>query len=188
MRALLLFAWRDVRRRPARAALAFLGVALGVAALVAITVSSRAAQDAYARMYESLTGRASLEVVAEGLSGFDPAIATRLEALEGVRAAVPVVLSPAALTAPGARTAIVVLGLDPARGAAVHEVRIVDGAGLGDADGAVLLASLGRAQGARVGGTVRLLTPTGPADLPIVGLATATSLAAFPGGVVLVPL
>lgn len=188
MSALAAYARREAVRRPGRTVLGLLGVVLGVAAMVASALATSAAGDAYRAMYASLTGRAGLEVVAEGLGTFPADVLARVEGTPGVRAAVPVVLAPAAVVAPGPRTPVLVLGIDPARDGAARSLAIVEGRGVGDGDGVVLLATFARPRGLAVGDRVRLVTATGPVDLPVVGLAGPDGLAAFPGGVVVASL
>ena len=188
MNALLLYAFRRLARRPARTALTFLGVVLGVAALTAIGIATRSARNAYHEMFASLTGRAGLEVVAEGGGGFDPAVRSQVAAVRGVRAAVPVVLRPTAITAPGPHTPIVLLGIDLAQDGAVRDLELNEGRLPAGVDEVVVLESFARSRGLAVGGHLRLVTPSGLSDLRVVGLAGNRALAVFPGGVVLTSL
>src|SRR5438067_1380819 len=87
----------EMRRRPGRTLLTLLGIVIGVAAVVAIEVTTETTRRAHGEMFEAISGRAALEVVAEGLGGFDQALVNRLAAVPGIRAAVPVVQTPAAL-------------------------------------------------------------------------------------------
>jgi ABC-type antimicrobial peptide transport system permease subunit len=62
---------REVQRRPGRTLLTLLGIVIGVASVVAIGVLLQATRYAYRDLFETATGRASLEVVSEGYAGFD---------------------------------------------------------------------------------------------------------------------
>src|SRR5438270_9610575 len=93
--------WRytagEMRRRPGRTLLTLLGIVLGVAAVVAILLTTAATHRAYGDMFEAIAGRASLEVVADGFGGFDPSILPRIGIIPGVKAAVPIIQTPTVL-------------------------------------------------------------------------------------------
>src|SRR5215207_9361213 len=63
---------REVRRHPARTLLTLLGIVIGVATVVAITATTRAARKSYGGMFEEVGGKAALEVITPGQGGFDP--------------------------------------------------------------------------------------------------------------------
>src|SRR5215472_10042309 len=85
---------REIQRRPGRTLLTLLGIVIGVAASVAITVTVQTTRRAHRDMFEALTGRASLEVVAEGMGGFDQKVATAVQQLTAVKAVAPAVQTP----------------------------------------------------------------------------------------------
>ena len=64
---------REVQRRPGRTALTLAGIVIGVATVVAITATTRATRRSYQSMFDEIGGKASLEIVAPGQGGFDPA-------------------------------------------------------------------------------------------------------------------
>lgn len=188
MNPVLLQALREARRRPSRPLLALLGVVLGVAALVAIVISTRGAREAYRRVYATLAGTAALEVVAEGAAGVDPALSGVLAALPGVRAVLPIVQGSAALVAPGPRTPVFVLGVVPGADEVLRPLALKAGAGLTGTDGVLLPAAFARERGLAVGDSVRLVTLRGPVDLPVVGLLGPGALGAVGGVSLLLPL
>jgi putative ABC transport system permease protein len=59
------YATRQLLRRPGRTLLTLLGIVCGVATIVAVTLTTQATRRAYHDMFANVTGRASLEVVAE---------------------------------------------------------------------------------------------------------------------------
>ena len=65
------FTLREVKSRPGRATLTLLSIVIGVAAVVAVTVGTATTHQAYQEMYESVAGRAALEVAAESGGFFD---------------------------------------------------------------------------------------------------------------------
>src|SRR5690349_617086 len=113
--ALWKYTSREITRRPGRTTLTLLGIALGVAAIVAVSITARTTRRAYRDMFESLTGRAALEVVAEGLTDFDPQSVESLAKISGVETIIPVVQSPVALVGASGTAGALALGIDPER-------------------------------------------------------------------------
>jgi putative ABC transport system permease protein len=189
------YATRPMLRRPGRTLLTLFGIALGVATIVAVTLTTHATRSAYHEMFAAVTGRASLEVVAEGFGGFDAALAARLNNVPGIKAAVPVIQSPAALVGKSGPAPVLVIGIDPEGDGAARDYVLERGRRLttGDAaraSGGVLLeAGFAEANGCALGQPARLWTPTGMRGLPVVGLLQPRGAAAFNGGaVVFMPL
>ncbi len=178
----------EVRRRPGRTLFTLSGIAIGVATLVSVWTATQATHQAYRGMFETLTGRAALEVVADGLGGFDERLAGELEAVPGVRAAVPVVQAPAALVGRAGAVPAFVLGIDPERDRMVRDYALMEGRMLepsgGRETGLLLEAGFAAANGIKRGNSVRLWTPSGAAELPVVGLLEPCGAATFNGGAV----
>src|ERR1700756_1589722 len=107
------YATRPMLRRPGRTLLTLLGIVLGVAMIVAVTLTTQATRSAYHEMFAAVSGRGSLEVVAEGFGGFDATVVARLNDVAGIQAAVPVIQSPAALVGKSGPVPVQVLGIDP---------------------------------------------------------------------------
>ena len=202
---------RELGRRPGRTLLTLTGIVLGVAAIVAVTVVSSSTRQAYRDMFAAVSGKAALEVVASGQSGFDPSLADTVGQVSGVDAVVPVVQVPAALLTDAGRTVVIGLGVDPAHDAVARSYDLEAGAllpGMPDGAGADLTAtpraaaagaaqavpvlldtSFARAQGLDVGSRARLLTSSGPVEAEVVGLLRQAGAAAFNGGaLVILPL
>lgn len=81
---------RYLLRHPWQLGLSVLGVALGVAVVVAIDLANGSAQRAFTLSTEALTGRATHQVVG-GAAGLDEAVYRQLVVENGVRPAAPVV-------------------------------------------------------------------------------------------------
>ncbi len=173
---------REVQRRPGRTVLTLLGIVIGVAGVVATGVMLQALRHAYRDLFETATGRASLEVVAEGYAGFDASIATSLADVPGIRAALPIIQSPATIITPAGSHPVLVLGVDPDRDGFARDYILRAGHTLDEQDGLLLEAGFAASRRCSLGGHVRLWTPSGLAYLPVVGLLEPRSAASFNGG------
>lgn len=96
----------------ARSSLTILGVALGVAVLVAVSIVSDSVMNGVTATVDSIAGRADLQL-STASSGFDEALLERIRAVPGVYRATPVVQQTATIRNPGARgERLLVLGVD----------------------------------------------------------------------------
>jgi putative ABC transport system permease protein len=110
-RTLLLTGLRDLVRRPLHTGLMVLGVALGVAVVVAIDLANTSARRGFVRSTEAVTGRATHQILG-GPSGLPQDVFRRIRVEAGLRASTPVVEGYArALDLD--RQPLRVLGLDP---------------------------------------------------------------------------
>lgn len=89
-RVLLRLAWRHAWRRPLQSLFLIVGVAIGVAMIVAIDLANGSAQRAFELGTETVTGRATHQVVG-GPSGLDVEVYTALRRDLGYRLSAPVV-------------------------------------------------------------------------------------------------
>ncbi len=89
-RSLLLTGLRDLVRRPLHTGLMVLGVALGVAVVVAIDLANTSASRGFARSTETVVGRTTHQVLG-GPGGLDQGVLRRLRTQARIRASAPVV-------------------------------------------------------------------------------------------------
>ena len=82
--------WRDARRHPWQWILAVLGVALGVAVVVAVDLANHSASRAFGLSLEAVSGKATHQIEATGPGGLDETLFTHLR-LAGIRPSAPVV-------------------------------------------------------------------------------------------------
>jgi len=183
---------RELRRRPGRTLLTLLGIIIGVAAVVAVSLATATARDAYRTMFDSVGGRAELEVVAGAGHAFDPAVGLDLAEVEGVEWVVPVVQAQAALLTDTGRASVLALGVDPELDGLVRDYDMREGTPLsGASDGGggpvevLLEAGFADSLGVSAGAEVRVLAPTGLAEAVVAGLVDSPGAAAFNGGAVL---
>ncbi len=109
-RTLTNIGWRTLLRHPWQAALMVLGIALGVAVMVAIDLANSAASRAFDLSTDAIAGRATHQIVG-GPAGLDETLYARLRAA-GVRDAAPVVTDYVTSPQLGERP-LQLLGVDP---------------------------------------------------------------------------
>ena len=83
------FTFKEMKHRPGRAILTLLSIVIGVAAVVAVSISTATTHQAYQQIYQSVAGRAALEVVAAGGGIYADDVVPMLEKTPGVEAAAP---------------------------------------------------------------------------------------------------
>ncbi len=172
---------RFLRRHPWQTWLTVLGVALGVGVVIAVDLANDSARRAFALSMESLTGRATHQVIGPP-DGFDEAVYRALRVEHRVRPSAPVVEG--LVRVRGATYHL--LGVDP-----FAEGPFRDGTGdLPQADfrrllvepGAVLLGEpSARLLGVRAGDRLAIDAASGHHELTIVGLLGGAQSAAFEG-------
>jgi len=109
-RSLLLTGLRDLVRRPLQTGLMVLGVALGVAVVVAIDLANTSASRGFARSTEAVVGRATHQIRG-GPSGVPEELLARVRVEDGLRSSAPVVEGYVIAAGPD-RQPLRVLGLD----------------------------------------------------------------------------
>jgi putative ABC transport system permease protein len=162
---------RELRRRSGRTLLTLLGIALGLAAVVATRLTTDAVRRAYRDLFDGAAEGTVLEVTAPALAGFDADLAASLESVPGVRTVVPQVRGVAAVAGHSGNVAVPVLGADTGR-----------------TDGALMDGSLADALGLTAGQTFFVWAPAGRTPLRLAGILPARADAAATGGRMIVPL
>ncbi|MEM7536437.1 MAG: FtsX-like permease family protein [Chloroflexota bacterium] len=89
-RPIVKLAWRHARRRPLQSLFFVIGVAIGVAMIVAIDLANGSAQRAFELGTETVTGKATHQIFG-GPSGLDQQVYTDLRSKTGYRLSAPVV-------------------------------------------------------------------------------------------------
>lgn len=164
---------RWLLRHPWQLGLAFVGVALGVAVMVAIDLAASSAARAFELSMERVTGDATHRIVGPP-SGFDEAIYRRVRVERGVQASAPVVEGYARLGGSEGET-LRVLGVDPLAGAgASGELADVEGDDLArlltESDTALLAAVTAERHGIEAGDAVPLSVAGRVRPVEIIGL------------------
>lgn len=188
MNTLVRFGLRSAVGRPGRTLLTILSVVIGVAAFVAVTISTRTTREAYKTMFSAVTGKAALEVSGEGNEGFPQTLVEDLEKLvdeEGkppVQIAAPLIYRPCMLIGGqkqvdgetrANRVKAYVLGIDTTRDAKVRDFKINAGKGLSDIDDVLMDSAFARKLGVKVGDEVKLVgSAKGIIRLNVAGIVT----------------
>jgi putative ABC transport system permease protein len=110
---LVFFYRRRLRARRVQELLALVGIAIGVALLYSVQVSSTSLSGSVEQLTEGLFGKAQWQLVARGPRGFDEHVASQLEASRDVRAAVPVLEAPASVEGRTGSRSVSLIGVDP---------------------------------------------------------------------------
>jgi putative ABC transport system permease protein len=130
-----------VRARLVQEVFAVIGIAAGVALLFASQVASQSLSSSVAGLSHGITGRASLQLLARDPHGMSEILLRRVRAIEGVRAAAPLLEASARASGPRASQSVELVGADASlkelRGSLVRRTELAPFAGIG----AVLLPS-----------------------------------------------
>jgi len=179
------YTWRQLTRRPGRTLLTLAGIVIGVAGVVAISLTTTATRRAYRSMFDDLTGQAALEVVAIGDVGLSPAITAPINKIAGVKSTTPAVQRVAALLTPQGPQGVMVLGT-PANEeqASLQDRRIAAGKDLAADDEILLVENFAKAQMIVTGDKVRLFTVSGASEFRVAGIVEPRGAANFNGGMV----
>ncbi len=167
--ALLKFSFRELLNRPLRAVLTILSIVIGVAAVVSVMLATDATRQAQRDMFLAVSGRAALEVIAEGGGSFDQRVLAEFREIEGMQA-VPSLRRYTILYAPSTKVRVQLLGIDPERDRLVHDFRMVAGRSVDRGTGVVMDASFARSLEVGVGDEVKLLTRIGLKTSEVIGL------------------
>lgn len=180
---------REILRHPGRTLLTWLSVVIGVTSVMAVGLSTRSARQAYTNMYETITGRAALEIVGAGGTKLDAALREVVSQQPGVQAAVPVIQRNVVMYAEKGRAKLIALGIDTALDVAIRDYELVAGEPLSPRSGLLLDASLAESLEIEVGDRIKLLVRRGLVESTVKGLVKPRSGAGVAGGgTVLIPL
>jgi len=164
---------RPLLRSRGRTLVTILGVALGVAAALAIRLANESVLESFRASLDHVVGKSRLQV-SGGDRGVDELLLTAIGAMPGVATATPVIESLLPVAGrPG--EALLVLGVDVLGDGKVRDYRSVstveDPLALLTDPGAILLTShYAATHRLATGDTIRLLTPIGPKRYTVRGL------------------
>jgi putative ABC transport system permease protein len=174
------------RRRPQRAVLPVVGVAVGVAAAAAIAHANGSVTASFREAAASLSGRS--DFVVTGVAGVPVAALERLSFLWESGSFAPAVTGPA-LVEDGSGEIAQVLGVDPGGDGAVREMRLSGNARLTDLlapDSVFVPESFARRHGLTPGKTLRIVAGGVRRVVNVAALLELTGVARAAGGDLLV--
>lgn len=185
---MILLAVRSLKTRVSRTALTTAGIVLGVAVILAIRITNLSALDSITSVFNEASGRSNLVITGTGSigsRGFDESVVRRAAGVAGVEVAVPSLQAQTLLADDlppsqvgismlgAAFEGILVYGIDPALDPQVREYKLAAGRFVEsdlDAREIVLGEEYARSKKIDVGEDIRLLSPTGPEVVRVVGL------------------
>ncbi|HUG71317.1 MAG TPA: FtsX-like permease family protein [Pirellulaceae bacterium] len=179
--ALLKFSLREVSSRPVRTLLTILSIVIAVGAVVSVSIATTTTRVAQQNMFSAVTGRAALEVVAEGGGSFPVTIANEIDQLHGVQA-VPLIRRYTIIYLTDRKVKAQVMGIVPERDQLVRDYEVVSGRMFSAGTEVALDATFARSLRLQVGDTVKMLTRGGMKTSEIVGLVKPRSGSAVSEG------
>jgi putative ABC transport system permease protein len=191
------YSFREVVSRRGRALMTLSSIVIAVAAVVSVSIATSTTRHAYQEMSASASGRAALEITADGGNRFDDAVLPAVAQTPGVKAAVPMLKQRTTMRwedRPDARTTVIeVVGIDPAKVRALYDYEVVEGRDLEAGDGVLLEASLARSLGIKPGEPIWLLASKkgllkAKQEAEVLGTVTSDSAGMWLTGMCFMPL
>lgn len=183
------YAFRELQRRRGRALLSLFSVVIAVAAIVAVTSATATTRLAYQQVFETLAGRADLEVVAQGGGHFHEGVAEPLRSVAGIRTVLPVFQRATILYAHGKKAKALAVGIEPGEAESIAGYEVAAGRLPERGPELAIGTSLAAALQIQSGEQVRLLTSRGMRRYRVVGLINIESAARLrQGSMLLAPL
>ncbi len=203
MTLLFTLAYRNLLARKGRTVLTALGIALGIAAVLAVNITNASLLSSFNAVFDEAGGRAQLAITSRargGGEGFDLDLLKTVRAIDGVVAAAPsaqTISLPASErvgwddgigpTGVGAGARLVLMGVDAAVDGDVRDYTVVAGRFLEPSDRGyttVLVADYAAEHDVAIGDDFVLLSATGPFKLRVVGLIAQDGAGVLNGGAV----
>ncbi len=180
--------FKHIRHQKARMIMAMLGIALGVATMVAIDIVNASVLRSFEESINHVTGRAVLQVT-DAESGFPESMLERVQKIPGVEFALPVIQTNA-MFSEGSRQSFMILGVDALQDHQIRSYKLSDeGADIPDpllflakSDSLLLTKKMARREGIKIDQKVRVQTVQGFKTLTVRGLLDPEGPARAAGG------
>jgi putative ABC transport system permease protein len=183
-------ALRELQRRPGRWLMSLASVVIAVAAIVAVSSATITTRMAYQQVFETLAGRADLEVVARAGGSFEQTISASIREVPLTRALVPVFHRGTIIYAgEGEKVKAVAVGIVADEPESLAGFQVASGSLPKTATEISVQSSIAQALGIQAGSSVRLLTSRGLRRYTISGIVDPeTAVRLRQGGMVLAQL
>lgn len=183
----LRYALRELHRRPGRWLMSLSSVVIAVAAIVAVSSATITTRMAYQQVFETLAGRADLEIVAHGGGSFEQTIAGSLRDVPGTRTVVPVFHRGTIVYAgEGQKAKALAVGIVPDEPESLAGFQLQSGRLPQNAGEIAIQSSLSSALDIAEGSSVRMLTSRGLRRYKVSGIVDPeTAVRLRQGGMVL---
>ncbi|HEX4922784.1 MAG TPA: ABC transporter permease, partial [Bdellovibrionales bacterium] len=180
---------RHLTSKPGRTVLTTLGICFGVALFVAIQIINHSTLASFKESIEAMAGKAQLTVSA-GQAGFHESRLEEIEAVAGVKRAVPMVETHAYIATPdGGSETLVVLGVDLLKEQGVRDYKTTDEQVIDDPlvflnqpDSIIVTHAFAQAHGLKMDSKFDIGTALGKRTMTVRGLLTPEGPAKAYGG------
>ncbi|MEZ6137902.1 MAG: FtsX-like permease family protein [Pirellulaceae bacterium] len=163
------FSWREMQARPLRVVFTFSCITLGVAVVVAVLLSTSTTRQAQRDMLRAVSGRADLEIIADG-NGFPYAWLKDVSQTQGVAVAAPSLNRFAVIFAGETKARTQVLGIDPRIDMEVRDYELVAGRQPAKLSEMLLDSSFAESLHVELDDQIKLLARGGLEEFQVVGL------------------
>jgi putative ABC transport system permease protein len=175
-----IYAWR-LRHHGLQELLAGIGIAIGVALMFGVLVSSQSITGSASNIVHDIVGSARLQVTARSPEGFDERLVERIGELPGVRVAAPVLRADGVIAGPGGRHSVHIVGTTASQlDLEGRATRYLGSEHLGES--LALTATTASDIGASAGGYVTLLARGRAERLPVHAVWTSQQVRSIADG------
>lgn len=179
---------KHIRHQKARMLMAMLGIALGVATMVAIDIVNTSVLRSFEKSINNVTGKAVLQVTGAE-SGFPEAMLERVQKVPGVEFALPVIQTNA-MFSDGSKQSFMILGIDALQDRQIRSYKLSDESAdipdplmfLAKPDSLLLTKKMAEREGINIDQRVRVQTVQGFKTLTVRGLLDPEGPARAAGG------
>jgi putative ABC transport system permease protein len=171
------FSSRSLTSRFGRTALTILSIVIGVSAVVSVGVMTATTRDAQKLMFQTVTGKATLEIKTPVDGGFKGDVLAQVQATPGVEMAVPIIERPSKLMKGEQHVKIKALGIDTKLDPTVRDYKVTEGRMVAERTDKskpyeiMLDEGFAKQQGWKIGDELTIRTSVDKFDLQLVGLA-----------------
>lgn len=175
---------RNLRARKSRTALTTLGIVLGVAVILGISITNISTLAAFKDTIDSITGRADFWINAPSDAGFDERNLERVRQINGVAVANPGISRSSLLIKGKSKQDLQIAGIDPTVDRRLRDYKVRAGRFLSQKDklAVLLVEDFARNNGIRLNRKIILATDRGFVRFKVVGLIANQGAGRFVGG------